>query len=252
MNGIGRALMLAFTSALHPRMLWMMIWPLLVALGLWAGVAFLFWAQAVAWLVGLMNQWVLSSSLLVSWDLSDAAVFIAKILILISLFPLIQLTALLILGIFSMSKMVEHVAERHYPQLERRRGGSFAGSLWNGLVALCGLVLLFLASLPLLFVPPLWAVAPVAVLGWVNQRVLRYDAVAEHASAEEMRTLFRTRRSAFYLLGVILALLAYVPILGFFAPVLFGLAFIHFGLADLREMRAAPIAGEVVPPALLP
>mgnify|MGYP001378239253 CR=1 FL=1 len=78
----------------------------------------------------------------------------------------------------------------------------------------------------------------------------RYDAVAEHASAEEMHTLFRTRRSAFYLLGVILALLAYVPILGFFAPVLFGLAFIHFGLADLREMRAAPIAGEVVPPTL--
>ena len=245
MNGIGRPLLLAFASALHPRMLWMMLWPLLVAMGLWITVAAVFWAQGVAWLVGLMQQWILSSSLLVSWDLSGAAAFVAKILILISLFPLIQLTALLILGIFSMSKMVEHVAGRHYPDVARRRGGSFAGSLWNSVVALAGLVVMFLLSLPLLIVPPLWAVAPVAVLGWVNQRVLRYDALAEHATAEEMETIFRVRRGPLYLLGVILALLAYVPVLGFFAPVLFGLAFIHFGLIELREMRDAPIEGVV-------
>ena len=246
MNGIGRSLILAFASALHPRMLWMMLWPLLVALGLWLTVAFMFWAQAVAWVVGLIRDWVLSSALLVSWDLSGVALFVAKLLVLIALFPLVQLTALLILAIFSMGHMVDHVAQRHYPELARRRGGSFAGSLWNGAVALGGLALLFTASLPLLLVPPLWAVVPVAVMGWVNQRLLCYDALAEHATAEEMRDLFRERRGGWYLLGVILALLAYVPLVGFVAPVLFGLAFIHYGLDALRELRNRPIEGEVI------
>ena len=58
--------------------------------------------------------------------------------------------------------------------------------------------------------------------------------------------LFATQRGPLYLLGVVLALVSYVPILGFFATVLFGLAFIHFLLAELQATRQAPIEGEVV------
>jgi hypothetical protein len=42
------------------------------------------------------------------------------------------------------------------------------------------------------------------------------------------------------------ALLAYVPLLGFVAPVLFGLAFIHLLLGELQALREAPIEGEVL------
>jgi hypothetical protein len=48
-------------------------------------------------------------------------------------------------------------------------------------------------------------------------------------------------------MGAILALLAYVPLVGFLAPVLFGLAFIHLLLDELRTLREAPIEGEVLP-----
>ena len=34
-----------------------------------------------------------------------------------------------------------------------------------GSFALCGMVLLFLVTLPLLLIPPLWAIVPVAVMG---------------------------------------------------------------------------------------
>jgi len=47
----------------------------------------------------------------------------------------------------------------------------------------------------------------------------------------------RERRGALYLMGVLLALAAYVPILGFFAPVVFGLAFIHYLLGALAAER---------------
>ena len=159
--------------------------------------------------------------------------------------PVIQLTALLILGVFGMPEMVNHVAARRFPQLERRRGGGFAGSVWNGLVALCGLALLGLVSLPLWVFPPLWPLIPIAIMGWVNQKVLRYDALAEHADGEEMRRIFAERRGSLYVLGVALALVAFVPLLGFFAPVVVGLTFIHYLLAQLKLLRERPIEGRL-------
>src|SRR5256714_15051362 len=90
-----------------------------------------------------------------------------------------------------------------------------------------------------LLFPPLWPLIPLVILGWVNQRLLRYDALAEHADAAEMRRLFRARRGPLYFLGVLLALAAYVPLVGFFAPVLFGLAFIHYLLGALAAAREA-------------
>jgi hypothetical protein len=104
-------------------------------------------------------------------------------------------------------------------------------------VAFLGMLGLGLLSVPLWLLPPLWPIIPLVILGWGNQRLLRYDALAEHADAAEMARIFRSRRGALYLLGVLLALAAYVPVLGFFAPVLFGLAFIHYLLGALATQR---------------
>jgi hypothetical protein len=123
--------------------------------------------------------------------------------------------------------------------LERRRGGSVAGSVWNGVAALGGMAALFLISLPLWLLPPLWPLIPLAIFAWGNQRLLRYDALAEHADAAEMARLFGERRGALLTLGLLFALLAYVPFVGFIAPVLFGLAFIRYLLGALQELRGA-------------
>jgi hypothetical protein len=48
-------------------------------------------------------------------------------------------------------------------------------------------------------------------------------------------------------MGLILALAAYIPLIGFFAPVLLGLAFIHYLLWALKAQRAAPIDEVKVP-----
>ena len=245
MISIARSLAFALGNLLHPSMLWLMLWPLLIALGVWGTLAVVFWAQLALWLAGLINAWLTTGMFALQWDLQGAALIAAKFLIVILLVPLIQLSALLILSTFGMPAMVEHVATRGYPGLERRKGGSLAGSLWNGAVALCGMALLFLLSAPFWLFPPLWPMIPVAVLGWVNQRVLRYDALAEHADPAEMRQVFAGRRPNLYLLGLVLALMAYIPLVGFFAPVLFGLSFIHYLLAALQAHRQSPIAGRV-------
>ncbi len=245
MNNVARSLLFALGNLLHPRMLWLMLWPVLIAVGLWGTLAIVFWAQIAAWLAGLINQWMTTGMFAIHWDVKDAALIGAKALIIVLLVPLIQLTALLILSTFGMPAMVEHVASRSYPALERRKGGNIAGSLWNGLVAVCGMVGLFFVSIPFWIFPPLWPLIPVAILGWVNQRVLRYDALAEHADAAEMQRQFSSHYGSLYLIGAALALVAYVPFFGFFAPVLFGLSFIHYLLAALKVHREAPVEGRV-------
>lgn len=245
MNGVARSLVFALGNLLHPRMLWLMVWPLIVAFALWGTFAIVFWAQLAAWLAAVIHQWLTTGWFAIQWDVQGIALIAAKAMILILLVPIIQLTALFLLSVFGMPAMVEHVAARSYAGLERRRGGSLAGSLWNGFVALAGMGVLFIVSLPLWIFPPFWPVIPLAIVGWVNQRVLRYDALAEHATAAEMRQVFAARRGTLYVLGLVLALLAYVPFVGWFAPVLFGLSFIHYLLAALKAQREAPIEGRV-------
>jgi len=246
MNPITRSLLFALVNVLHPRMVWLMVWPMLIALAIWGTVLLFTGAQVVALLSDWMQQWLQSGTFFIRWNFGDAITFAAKILVFLAFIPLVWVSALLILSVFGMPAMVEHVAARRFPQLARRQGGSLAGSTWNSLVALTGLAVLGLVSIPFWLVPPLWPLIPVIIMGWLNQRVLRYDALAEHATADEMRRIYSSRRGALYVLGAVLALLAYVPLAGFVAPVLFGLAFIHLLLDELQLLRQAPIEGEAV------
>jgi len=218
----------------HPRMLWLMVWPMLVSLAVWGTAALVLWTQLAFWLAQLIKDWVFG---LVQFDLGSVATFLANVALLLFFVPLVYLTALFILGAFGIQKMVDHVAAGSFPRLQRRRSGGTAGSVWNAVVTLAGMVLLFIVSLPLWLVPVLWPVITLAILSWVNQRLLRYDALAEHADAVEMRRIWRDRRGALYLLGFLLALTAYIPFVGFVAPVVFGLAFIRTLLGALQELR---------------
>lgn len=237
MNVLG-AVLYGVANLFHPRMLWLMIWPMLVALAVWGSVALVLWTRLALWLAALLKQWLEPALGFVRLDFGDATLVAANVILFLLFVPLVYLTALFILGVFGMQKMVDHVAARSFPQLQRRHGGGTAGSVWNGIVALAGMLLLFIISLPLWFLPPLWPMIPLAILTWGNQRLLRYDALAEHAAEAEMARIFRERRGALYLLGFLLALLAYVPLVGFLGPVVFGLAFIRYLLGALQESRA--------------
>ncbi len=233
------ALLYGIANLLHPRMLWLMVWPMLVALVFWGAVAVAFWGRLAAALAALFQRWLEPAAGFVRFDFGDATVVAAYVVLFLLIVPLVYLTALFILGVFGMQKMVDYVAQRSFPALERKRGGSLGGSVWNGTATLGGIALAFTVSLPLWLLPPLWPLIPLAIFTWANQRLLRYDALAEHADREEMMRLFRERRGALLLLGLALALLAYVPLVGFIAPVAVGLAVIRYCLGALQEMRAA-------------
>jgi CysZ protein len=234
---VARSLLYAAANVLHPRMLWLMLWPMLIALALWGSLALFLWGRLALRIALWLQQGIDYALAWAHLDLGAAALVAANVLLFLLFVPLVYLTALFILSLFGMQQMVNYVASRAYPALERRRGGGIAGTGWNSFVALFGLLLLGLLSVPFWLFPPLWPVIPLVILAWVNQRLLRYDALAEHADPQEMKRIFSERRGALYVMGLLLALVAYVPLLGFFAPVLFGLGFIHYLLGVLAEER---------------
>ena len=134
--------------------------------------------------------------------------------------------------------VVKFVASRHYPDLARHRGGTAVGSAVNALVTVLVFVALWVVTLPLWLTGVLAPVLPVVLSAYLNQRLFRYDALAEHASSAEYAAIIRATRGRMYVLGMLLSLLYLVPVLNLLVPVLSGLAFTHFGLARLSELRA--------------
>jgi hypothetical protein len=243
MERIIAALLKALGSLLHPKMLWLMVWPVIVALVIWVTLAVLYWGEAAQWIGVQLHRWPPYEWTVSVWPLRLIEAWFGWVLLLLLFVPVVLITAVLIISVVSMPAMAAHVGGRDYPGLARRKGGTFAGSLWNALAALVLFALLFAVSLPLWLVPLLWPVLPVALFGYFNQRVFRYDALAEHATAAEISEIVHRHRGELFLLGVALALVGHVPVLGFFMPVYGGLAFIHYGLERLGELRSEPIEG---------
>src|SRR5215472_16399711 len=243
MERIVTALLKGVASLLHPRMLWLMVWPMLVALAIWITLAALYWGQAINWIDLELHQYSVYRWTLTVWPLSALATWLGVLLLLFLFVPVVLITAVLIISVVSMPAMVAHVGERDYPRLARRKGGTFAGSVWNALVALALFVLLFAITLPLWLIPLLWPALPMVLFGYFNQRVYRYDALAEHGTAAEIADLIARNRGELFVLGVALAVIGHVPLIGLAMPVYGGLVFIHYGLARLGEARSEPIEG---------
>ncbi len=224
-------------------MLALLLWPMLLALALWVGAALLFWGSWVDSMNSLLQatpveQWVAQGM----WAL--AAHYLVSIVLLLLLLPAIYVTALLITAVFAMPLMVNHVAAQDYPDLERKRGGSTAGSIVNAIVAIAVYLVGWVMSLPLWLFAPFALVLPILLMAYLNQRLFRYDALAEHATREEYALVVERASLRLYLLGALLGLVQFVPVLNLFAPVFVALAFIHLCLSELREMRqAAEVSG---------
>lgn len=236
MASIFEILRRAAADLLLPRVLSVMFLPMLGALAVWGG---LFWWFGATWVAGL--QGFVASAPIPGWLGAAAAAwlmgFATFMLLAVLLLPAIYITALLITSLLFMPMLVGIVAERHYPELTRLQGGSFAGSVGNGLTTLAVYLLLWLITLPFWLLGPFGAAISVLLNAWLNQHMFMYDALAEHASAMELRQLRRDAGWPLYLLAALLGLLHFVPLLNFFAPVYMGLAFTHYGLDKLAQSR---------------
>jgi CysZ protein len=237
-TSVFEALSRAFRDLFQFQVLWIVIWPILAASLLWLLLGVAFWSTFSGWIASGLTA-IGIQTWLEGVEPRWVAYGIQAIAHLILFVPLVFITALVITALFAMPALIHLVADRDYPHLERKNGGGFAGSLLNALIALGIFVAIWLITLPLWLIGA-GLVIPFIATAYLNQHLFRYDAVAEHASQDEMRAIFSSRRSLLWGLGLLTGLVQFIPILNLFAPVLTALAFIHFGLARLKNLRSLP------------
>jgi hypothetical protein len=185
---------------------------------------------------------------------------LAPLIVIFAVTPVIVVLSLLLVALLMTPALTLLVAERRFMGLERKRGASFTFSLvWSLGSTLLALVAL-VVSLPLWLVPPLILVLPPLIWGWLTYRVMAFDALAEHASADERREIFRRHRVWLIGMGVLCGYLGAAPTLVWASGALFAAAFVilvplaiwiytllfafsslwfaHYCLAALQALRA--------------
>jgi uncharacterized protein involved in cysteine biosynthesis len=226
----------ALRDLFNIRVLWVVIWPMLVAIVLWLVLGVTFWTTFSGWLAQGLDAIGIQA-----WLTDLEPVWVANglqaLLHLMLFVPAVMLTALVLTALFAMPTLIRVVAERDYPQLTREHGGGFIGSVWNAVIAVVLFIGLWLVSLPL-WLFGVGIIIPFVAAAYLNQRLFRYDAIAEHATPSEMTALFKQERTAWWGLGLLTGLVQFVPLLNLLGPVFAALAFIHFGLARLNRQRA--------------
>ena len=210
LTAYGRAL----RSQLSPRMLLLSAIPFVLSLLLWGGL--LYWGleplnDAIRGLFESHDAYKVSGSVLSQVGMGAIKTLVVPLIAMLLLLPLMIFTSLLFMGLAAMPAIASHVGARQFPKLEKKHGGSLLGSLKTNLVGFLKFVLLWLLTLPLYVIAPLAVLVHVILWGWLTSRVMSYDALAEHASEDERRTLMRTQRVPLMAIGLLSGLAGALP-----------------------------------------
>lgn len=190
MTQIFDAIVCAFRDLFQFKVLWIVIWPMLASVLLWIILGVVFWDTFSGWIAsGLtyigVQEWL--EGLEPRW-VANVIQITAHFILFV---PLVFTTALLITAFFAMPALIRLVADRDYPQLKRENGGSNIGNLLNAALAIGVFIAIWVLSFPLWLIG-IGVIVPFVAATYLNQRLFRFDAVAEHATSEEMKSVFST------------------------------------------------------------
>ena len=199
---------------LHPRVIALSVLPLVIMAVISLGLGYFYWEAAIA-LIRTNLESVVVLDTLVRWleglGLNNLRVVLAPVVLLFLAIPVIVIVSLLFVAIFMTPAMVALVAERRFPALERKKGGSMLASIFWSLGSTVLAAIALVLSIPLWLVPPLILILPPLIWGWLTYRVMSYDALVDHASTEERRQIFKEHRGSLLTIGIISGYLGAAP-----------------------------------------
>ena len=226
------ALMKAMANLREPRIWRLVLAPAVASLALWLGLTFVVLDTLVARFMDLPPM---------TWLTGWGAIWLAKFFAVIGGWLVIlaaaYVTAMLLAAIFVLPVLLRILGDRDYADVARLGKDSIVASVGNSLFATTGFVAGWLLTLPLWLIPGFGLVLPLLWMAWLTRRIFAYDASCVHASDVEWQRLKREHRGPLLWLGVVMGLLGHVPLIGLLTPTVAALAYIHYCLNALRQMR---------------
>lgn len=228
------ALLRTLGTLSQPRVWLLMVGPAVLAVLVWGGLAWYSLDALIALFASLPPM---------TWLAGWGADWLAELLAALGGWAVIltaaYLTAILLAAVFILPLLLAVISGRDYPDVAARGRDSFFASAWNSVSALGLFIVAWILTLPLWLIPGAGLILPLLLLAWLNRRTFAYDALAVHATDDEWRMLQRTHATPFLLLGVLLALAGHVPLFGLMVPTIAAIAYIHYGLENLRRLRSS-------------
>ena len=210
--------------------------PALLSLLLAIGLAI--WA--LGWAVEQMMAFP-PMTLLVSWGLVWLAHILAYLGGWMAIFALAYLMASLLAAIVIMPLMLRHLSQGEYRDVAAMGKDSFVAAAVNSIGASLIFIVAWVVTIPLWLIPGFSLLVPLLLMGWLNRRTFAYDALSMHATDGEWANLRAVQKTPLFMLGLTMALLAHIPLVGLLAPALAALSFVHFGLEALRRSRGEAV-----------
>jgi len=232
----------ALVSQLHPKMLLAILMPFIIML---LGAILLvwgFWTPLTDWLNLQSADWGVINTVdgwLVAIGLFSIKLYLIPLLAAGILLPMAGILGLVIAAIFVMPIVLGHLDRTHYQGLQRNGQHATIVSGWNAFWVVCLFAVGWLVTLPLWLFPPFAVILPLFWWAFAITRMLRVDAIVEHASPDERRYLWKRHNRQWWLIGACLALVNLIPPAWLIMPVFSSLVFAHFGLEALRQHRLA-------------
>jgi len=236
MGDVMLALARTFASLRSGKVWLYVLTPALFSLLLSIGLAI--WA--LGWVVQQMMDYP-PMTLLVGWGMVWLAHILAYLGGWMAIFAIAYLTASLLAAIVIMPLMLKHLSETEYRDVAPMGKDSFVAAAVNSIFASILFIIGWLVTIPLWLIPGGSLLFPLLLMGWLNRRTFAYDALSLHASTSEWQDIRRRQKAPLFMLGLTMALLAHVPLLGLLVPALAALSFVHYGLEALRRSRGGAI-----------
>jgi MFS family permease len=254
----------AVVYCLHPRVVFLSLLPLFLMVVLMGGLGYFFWDVLLDQVRNWLDTFAVSATLwnwLENMGAARLKTVIAPLLVIFAVTPLIVMISLLTVALSMTPALVNLVAANRFANLQRLRGASLLNSVFWSLGSTLAALIALLVSIPLWAIPPLVLILPPLIWGWLTYRVMAFDALADHASEQERRMIFRKHRLALFAMGVVSGFLGAAPSLVWASGALFAAAFVllmpaaiwiytlvfafsslwyaHFCLAALEALRAS-------------
>ena len=219
----------AAVYCLHPRVIFISLLPLILMAVAALGLGYFFWYPALDWVRVVLDSSVLFNQVwgwLESVGAGNVKVYAAPLALIFAVTPVLIVVSLLMVAFMMTPALLQLVARNRYPNLVAKRGGSFLWSIfWSLSSAVLALIALVISS-PLWLVPPLILILPPLIWGWLTYRVMAFDALAEHASKDERRIIFRRHRGWLITIGVLTGYMGAAPSIIWASGALFASMFV--------------------------
>lgn len=240
MDAIGLAFKRALVSQLHPKMIVALFMPFIIAL---VGGILLFWflwSPLTIWFNTYLSQLDMINNLdkwLLTIGLFSIKLYIIPIMAAALLLPLAGVLGLVIAAIFVMPVVLSHIQPRQYPEVSRMGKNTIAVGTFNAIVVGIIFALGWLFTMPLWLFPPFALILPIFWWAYAYNKIMRVDAIVEHATASERKQILKQHSTNSWIIGLILSMINLLPPLWIVLPVFSALVFAHYSLQALRQHR---------------